>query len=120
MGFTDLLSIIPSSKALRPSHYDEELVERPSVAGNTNTLVNSNIASRVENSSDVIGQDFSNRSLANFEIKIIVAFISCIAQSITSCDNSPHTSRKLLFLLMIQKLTSKASLSRTRSSYISF
>ena len=82
MGFTDLLSSLPSGKALPPSHYDKKfvvasidkiqyilsnraqfdslclkLVDRPSVAVNTNKLVNSNIPSGVENSSDVIGQD---------------------------------------------------------------
>ena len=115
MGFTDLLSRLSSGKALPPSHYDEEfvvasidkiqkilynrthsnpvdvnIVDRSPIAVNYNTFVNSKIPSRVENSSDVIGQDFSNRSLANFKLKIIVAIISCIARSLKICDNS-HT-----------------------------
>ena len=98
MGFTDLLSRLPSGKALPPSHYDGNfavasidkiqnilsnrdyfnfvnvnIVDRPSVAVNTNTLVNSNILSGEKNSSDLIGQDSLNSSLANFKLKIIVA-----------------------------------------------
>ena len=71
MSFTNLVSRLPSGKALPPSLYDEEfvvtsidkiqnilsnrahfnsvyvkIVDRPSVAVNINTLVNSNIASR--------------------------------------------------------------------------
>ena len=96
LGFTDLLSRLPSGKALPPSQYDEEfvvasidkiqnilsnrthfnsvdvnIVDRPPVAVNTNTLVNRNVPSGVENSSDVIGQDFSNSSLANFKLKFL-------------------------------------------------
>ena len=71
MSFTNLVSRLPSGKALPPSLYDEEfvvtsidkvqnilsnrahfnsvyvnIVDRPSVAVNINTLVNSNIGSR--------------------------------------------------------------------------
>ena len=81
MGFTDLLSRLPSGKALLNSHYDDELVvaqstkirtfflnkqyskfvtvhtvDRPAVAVNTNSRVAS-IPVRNENSSDVIGQN---------------------------------------------------------------
>ena len=69
MGFTDLLSRLPSGKALPPSYYDEDfvvasidkiknilsnrdhfnpvnvnIVDRPSVAVNIYTLVNNNIS----------------------------------------------------------------------------
>ena len=115
MGFTDLLFRLPSSKAPSTSHYDDEFlvalndkiqkilinrpnsnsvvvntVNRPAVAVNTYTLVISNIPSRVENSSDVIGQELSNSYLVSFNLMIIVAFISCITRSIKICDHS-HT-----------------------------
>ena len=67
---------------------DENTLDRPSVAVNTNTLVNSNILSEVENASDLIGQNFPNSSLANFKHRIFVAIVSCIARSIKICDNS--------------------------------
>ena len=101
MGFTDLLSRLHSGKALPTSFYDEDfvvasidkiqntlfnrthcnsvdvnIVDKPPIAVNTNTLVNSNILLGVENSSDVIGQNFSNSSLANFKLQMIVANIS--------------------------------------------
>ena len=88
MGFTDLLSRLPSGKALPISHYDDEFVvasidriqnilstkidsklltvnsvDRPTVALNTNSRVNK-IPSGNENSSDVIGQNQLNSSLA--------------------------------------------------------
>ena len=113
MGFTDLLSRLSSGKTLPTSYYDEEFVvasideiqtilfnrthfnsvdvntaDRPSVTVNTNTLVNRNIPSGVENASDVIGQNLPNNSLANFKLRIIVAIISCIAGSMKICDNS--------------------------------
>ena len=113
MGFTDLLSRLSSGKALPTFYYDKKfvvasinkiqnilfnrthfnsvdvnIVDRPSVAVNTNTLVNRNIPSGVEDSSHVIGQDFSNSSLANFKFQIIVAIISCIARSKKNCDYS--------------------------------
>ena len=77
MGFTDLLSRLPSGKASPPSYYDEVFVvasidkirntllnssnfisvnkvtvDRPSVA--VNTIVNTNFPSGTNNSSDVI------------------------------------------------------------------
>ena len=113
--FFYLLSRLPSGRALPTSYYDEEfvvvsthkiqnilfnrthfssvdanIVDRPLVVVNTNTLVKSNIPSGVENSSDVIGQNFPNSSLANFKLQIIVAIIFCIARSIKICDYS-HT-----------------------------
>ena len=51
-------------------------VDRPSVAVNTNTLVDSNILSGVGKSSDPIGQDAFNSSLAYLNLKIIAAIIS--------------------------------------------
>ena len=112
MGFTDLLSRLPSGKALPTSYYDKKFVvtsidiihyilfnrthfnsvdvnavDTPSVAANT-SLVDSNIPSGVENASDVIGQNFPNSSLANFKLRIIVPIISGIAWSIKNCDNS--------------------------------
>ena len=86
MGFTDLLSRLPSGKALPISHYDDEIVvasiekfqnillnrqyskivtvnivDRPAVVVNTNARVTT-IPSRNENSSDVIGQNRLNSS----------------------------------------------------------
>ena len=61
-------------------------VDRPAVAVNTNTQVNT-IRSGNENSSDVIGQNRFNSSLALLNLKIIAAIISCIAQSIKVCHN---------------------------------
>ena len=83
MDFTNLLSRLPSGKALTLSHYDKEfvvdsidkiqkilfnrthsnsvdvnIVDTPPVAVNKNTLVNNNIPLVVEISSDVIGQVF--------------------------------------------------------------
>ena len=111
MGFTDLLSRLPSGKALPISHYDDELVvasidkilnillneqyskivtvntvNRPAVAVNTNARVTT-IPSGNENWSDVIGQNRLNSSLALLNLKIIAAIISCIAQSIKICHN---------------------------------
>ena len=108
MGFTDLLSRLPLGKALPTSHYDEDFVvasidkiqnilsnsshfnsvdvdtvDRPPVAVKTNTT-------GVENSSDMVGQDFLNSSLAYFKVKIIVATKSCFARSIKKSDHS-HT-----------------------------
>ena len=113
MGFTDLLSRFQLGKAFPPSHYDQEFrvasvdnfqkslsnrdkfnsvnvifVARPSVAVNSNTLLNSNIPSGQKSSSNVMGQNTSKSSLANFKLKIIVAILSCIAQSKKICDNS--------------------------------
>ena len=115
MGFTDLLSRLPSGKALPISHYDDELVvasidkiqnillnkqfskivtvntvDRPAVAVNTNSRVTT-IPSGNKNSSDVVGQNRLNSSLALLNLKIITAIISCIARSINFCYN--HHSR---------------------------
>ena len=111
MGFTDLLSRLPSGKALPISHYDDEIVvasidkiqnillnkqyskivtvntvDRPAVAVNANARVTT-IPSGNENSSDVIGQIRLNSFLALLNLKIIVAIISCIVQSIKICHN---------------------------------
>ena len=115
MGFTDLLSRLPSGKALPISHYDDEFVvssidkiqnillnkqyskdvtgntvDRPAVAVNTNSRVIT-IPSGNENSSDVIGQNRLNSSLGLYNLKIFAAIISCIARSIKICHN--HHSR---------------------------
>ena len=115
MGFTDLSSRLSLGKALPISHYDDEFVvasidkiqniflnkqysknvtintvDIPAVAVNTNTRVTT-IPSGNENSSDVIGQNRLNSSLALLNLKIIAAIISCIAQSIKFCHN--HHSR---------------------------
>ena len=112
MGFTDLLSRLPSGKALPISHFDDEFVvasidriqnilstsqdsnlptvnsvDRPAVAVNTNSRVIT-IPSGNENSSDVIGQNRANSSLAFLHLKIIAAIISCVAQSIRICHNN--------------------------------
>ena len=112
MGFTDLLSRLPSGKALPTSHYDDEFVVasidkiqkillnrphsysevvdtvvRPAVAVNTYSLVNNNIPSGIQNSSEKIDQNFFNSSLAYFNLKIIVAIIFCITRSIKFCHN---------------------------------
>ena len=117
MCFTDLLSRLPSGKALPISHYDDEFVvasinkiqnilstnqdskilnvnsvDRPAVAVNTNSRVNT-IPSGNKNSSDVIGQNRLNSSLALLNLKIIAAIISCIAQSIKICHNN-HSRTK--------------------------
>ena len=114
MGFRDLLSRLPSAKALPISHYDNEFVvasidkiqkillnkqqskivtvntvDRPAVAVNTYSRVIT-IPSGNKNSSDVIGQNQLNSSLALFNLKIIAAIISCIARSIKLCHNN-HT-----------------------------
>ena len=111
MGLTDLLSRLPSGKALPISHYDDEFVVAsidkiqnilltkqyskivtvisvniPAVAVNTNTRVNT-IPSENEKSSDVIGQNRLNSSLALLNLNIIAAIIFCIAQSIKFCHN---------------------------------
>ena len=111
MGFTDLLSRLPSGKALPISHYDDELVvapvdkiqnillnkqyfktvtvhtvDTPAVAVNTNSRVIT-IPSGNENSSVVIGQNRLNSSLALLNLKMIAAIISCIARSIKICHN---------------------------------
>ena len=100
-GFTDLLSRLPSGKTLPPSHYDEDIVvnetrnflsnadrfkclniksvDRPSVAENSFSIVDSNIPSGDENSSYLIGRDFEISSLTSINLKIIVDIISCIA-----------------------------------------
>ena len=67
---------------------DVNTVDRPSVAVNTNTLVNRNTPSGVENASDMLGQSFPDSTLAKFKLRIIVAIISCIARSIKTCDTS--------------------------------
>ena len=117
MGFTDLLSRLPSGKALPISHYDDEFVvasidkiqktllnkqhskivivttvDRPAVAVNTSSRVIT-IPSGNKNSSDVIGQNQSKRSLALINLKIIAAIISCIARLIKICHNN-HTRTK--------------------------
>ena len=99
MGFTDLLSRLPSGKALPISHYDDEFVvasidkfqkiplkkqhskivtlntvDRPAVAVNTNSRVITTPSGN-ENSSDVIGQNRLNSSLALFNLKLIAAII---------------------------------------------
>ena len=114
MGFTYLLSRLPSAKALPISHYDNEFVvasidkiqkillnkqhskivtvntvDRPAVAVNTYSRVIT-IPSGNKNSSDVIGQNQLNSSLALFNLKIIAAIISCIAWSIKLCHKN-HT-----------------------------
>ena len=61
-------------------------VDRPAVAVNINARVTT-IPSGNENSSDVIGQNRLNSSLALLNLKIIAAIISCIAQSIKICHN---------------------------------
>ena len=111
MGFTDLLSRLPSGKTLPIYHYDDEFVvasidkiqnillnkqyskiitvntvDRRAVAVNTDARVTT-IPSGNENSSDVIGQNRLNSFLAFFNLKIIAAIISCIAQSIKICHN---------------------------------
>ena len=111
MGFTDLLTRLPSGKALPIANFDDEFevasidkiqkmlsnkphsnfvtlntVDRQVVAVNTYTLVNT-IPSRIEISSDVIGQNVLNSSLVFFNLKIIAAIISCIARSIKICHN---------------------------------
>ena len=115
MGFTDLFSRLYLGKALPISHYDDEFVvasiekiqniflnkqyskivtvntvDIPAVAVNTNARVTT-IPSGNENSSDVIGRNRLNSSLALLRLKIIAAIISCIAQSIKFCHN--HHSR---------------------------
>ena len=115
MGFTDLLSRLPSGKALPIYHYEDEFVvasidkiqnillnkqyskivtvntvDRPAVAVNTNARVTT-MPSGNENSSNVIDQNWLNSSLALLNLKIIAAIISCIAQSIKICHN--HNSR---------------------------
>ena len=115
MGFTDLLSRLPSGKTVPISHYGDEFVvasigkiqnlllnkqqskivtvntvDRPAVAVNTNSQVIT-IPSGNENSSDVISQNWLNSSLALLNLKIIAAIIYCIARSIKSCHN--HHSR---------------------------
>ena len=112
MSFTDLLSRLPSGKALPISHYDDEFVvasidkiqnilstkqyskivtvnsvDRPAVDVNTNTRVNT-IPSGNKNLSDVIGQNRLNSFLALLNLKIIAAIIYCIAQSIKICHNN--------------------------------
>ena len=111
MGFTDHLSRLPSGESLPISHYDDEFVAasidkiqklllnrshsnfvtvntvgRPAVGVNTYSLVN-RIPSGAENSSDVIGQNLLNSSLAYFNLKIFVAIVSCIAWSIKIWHN---------------------------------
>ena len=101
MGFTDLLSRLPSGKALPICHYDDEFVvasidiiqnillnkqyskivtvktvDRPAVAVNTNARVTT-VPSGNKNSSQVIGQNRLNSSLALLNLKIIAAIISC-------------------------------------------
>ena len=115
MGFTDLSSRLPLGKNLPISHYDDEFlvasidkiqnillkkqyskivtvktVDRPAVAVNTNSRVTT-IPSGNTNSSDVIGQNRLNSSLALLILKIIAAIISCISRSIKICHN--HHSR---------------------------
>ena len=115
MGFTDLLSRLPSGNVLPISHYDDEFVvasldkiqnillnkqyskivtvntvDRPAVATNINFRVTI-IPSGNKNSSNVIGQNRLNSSLALLNLKIIAATISCIARSIKICHN--HHSR---------------------------
>ena len=117
MGFTDFLSRLPLGKALPISHYDDKFVvasidknqktllnkphskfitvnnvDRPAVAVNTYSRVIT-IPSGTENSSDVIGQNLLNSSLALFNLKIIAAIIFCIARSIKVCHNY-HTRTK--------------------------
>ena len=67
-------------------------VDRPAVAVNTNSQ-GITIQSGNENSSDVIGQNRLNNSLALLNLKIIAAIISYIARSIKFCHN--HHSRTL-------------------------
>ena len=106
MGFAYLLSRIISGQALYLSYYDEQFVvasvdriwnkfsnrdcfnpvyinsvDRPSLVVNTITFINSYIPSVVESSSNLIGQDSHSSFLATFNVKIIAAIISCIAQS---------------------------------------
>ena len=111
MGFTDLLSRLPSCKALPISHYDDEFVVASidsiqnilstnkdsklltvssvdsAVAVNTNSRVNT-IPSGNLNSSDVIGQNQLYSSLALLNLKNIAAIISCITHSIKICHNN--------------------------------
>ena len=112
MGLTDLLSRLPSGKALPISHYDDEFVvasiykiqiilstnqdskiltlnsvDRTAVAVNTNSRVNT-IPSGNKNSSDVIGQNRLKSSLALLNLNIIAGIISCITQSIKICHNN--------------------------------
>ena len=112
MGFTDLLSRLPSSKALSNSHYDDEFViasidkiqkiltnrphsnfvavntvDRPAIVVKTYSLFNIIIPSGIQNSSEVIGRNLLNSSLAYFDLEIIVGIISCIARSMKICHN---------------------------------
>ena len=123
MGFTDLLSRLPSGKALPISHYDDEFVvaltdkiqnilstkqfskivtvnsvDRPAVAVNTKTRVNT-IPSGNKISSDVIGQNWLNSSLALLNLKIIAGIISCFDQSIKNMPQKSLSDRKLHYNL---------------------
>ena len=62
------------------------IVDRPSVA--VNTIVNTNLPSGTINSSDVIGRNFTDSSLASFKLRIVAAIISCFAKSLKICKNS--------------------------------
>ena len=114
MGFTDLLSRLPSGKALPTYHYDDEFVvasidkiqkillnrphsnsvvvntvDRPAVAVNTYSLVNNNIPSGIENSSDVIGQNILNSS-SLLQSQDYCCYHIFVARSIKICHNH-HT-----------------------------
>ena len=99
MGFTDLLFRLSTGKLLSSSYYDEEFVvasiskfrkiisnadhfncvnlssvDRMSVAVSSNSIFISNNPSGVQNSSNLIGRDFSISSLASFNLKILPLF----------------------------------------------
>ena len=144
MGFTDLLSRLPSGKALPISHYDDEFVvasidriqnilstnqdsklltvnsvDRPAVAVNTKSRVNT-IPSGNEISSDVIGQNQLNSSSLN--LKFIAAIISCIAQSIKICHNNHSRTKNCTTICQPvdnSKFNFKVLPFRTKSFYIS-
>ena len=113
MGFTHLLSRLPSGKTLPISHYDDEFVVTSIdkiqnillnkqyskiVTLNTNARVTT-IPSGNKNSSNVIDQNRWNSSLALLKIKIIAAIISCIAQSIKISHNHHSREKKLYYKL---------------------
>ena len=145
MGFTDLLSRLPSGKALPISHYDDEFVvasidkiqnillnkqysenvtvntvDRPTVAVKTNSPITTILAGN-ENSSDVIGQNRLNSSLALLNLKIIAAIISCIARSIkifTIIILGQKIVLQIVNLSIIRNLILKVLPLRTKSCYI--
>ena len=88
MGFTDLISRIPSGKAIRASHYDEEFVVATFIKINEAIYATDNRKMNFNS----IGSNLENSSLARLRNYLIASVVRFINSTVPICNLKPNTT----------------------------